>query len=92
MRKKKKTSETYESILDIWYDSLDGGSARRKVTTYTGQHNTEKRGHTSMPRAGFEPTIPVFEWSNTVRALDRVAIRTAMLYISTRNLVCSEVK
>jgi len=46
---------------------LDGGSARRKATTYTGQHNTEKRGHTSMPRAGFEPKIPV---------LDRAAIGT----------------
>jgi len=55
---------------------LDGGSARRKATTYTGQHNTEKRGHTSMPRAGFEPTIPVFERSKTVRALDRAVIGT----------------
>jgi len=40
---------------------LDGGSARRKATTYTGEHNTQKRGHTSMPRAGFEIMIPVFE-------------------------------
>jgi len=28
---------------------------------YTVQHNTEKRGYTSMPRTGFEPTIPVSE-------------------------------
>jgi len=28
---------------------------------HTGQHNTEKRGHTTMPRIGFEPMIPVFE-------------------------------
>jgi hypothetical protein len=27
----------------------------------TTQYNTEKRGHTSMPREGFEPAIPVFE-------------------------------
>jgi len=53
---------------------LDGGSARRKATTYTGQHNTEKRGHTSMPRAGFEPMIPVFERLKNVRALDRAVI------------------
>jgi len=39
---------------------LDGGSARRKASTYTGQHNTGKRGHTSILRAGFEPPIPVF--------------------------------
>jgi hypothetical protein len=28
---------------------------------HTGQHNIEKCGHTSMPRVGFKPTIPVFE-------------------------------
>jgi hypothetical protein len=47
--------------MDIWWDSLDGGSARREASTYTVQHNTEKRGHTFIPRAGFEPAIPVFE-------------------------------
>jgi hypothetical protein len=26
-----------------------------------GQHNTEERGHTSITRMGFEPTIPGFE-------------------------------
>jgi hypothetical protein len=62
--------------MDIWYDSLDGGSARRKASTYTGQHNKEKRGHTSMPRAGFEPTIPMFERPKTVRASDHAAIGT----------------
>jgi hypothetical protein len=43
--------------------------------TCTGQHITEKCGHTSMPRAGFEPAIPVFERSKTVHALDRAAWR-----------------
>jgi len=51
-----------------------GGSARRKAITYTGQHNTEKRGHTSTPRVGLEPTIPVFERPKTVRASERLAI------------------
>jgi hypothetical protein len=64
-------------FLDIWLDSLDGGSARREATPYTGQHNTEIRGHTSMPLAGFEPTIPLFERLKTVRALDRAAIGTS---------------
>jgi hypothetical protein len=27
-----------------------------------------------MPRVGFEPTIPAFEWAKTVHALDRAAI------------------
>jgi hypothetical protein len=31
--------------------------------------NTEKRGKTSMPRVGFEPTIPVCEWTKTFYAL-----------------------
>jgi hypothetical protein len=60
--------------LDILLDSLDGGSARRKASTYTGQHNKEKRWHTSMPRAGRESAILVFERLKTVRALDRAAI------------------
>jgi hypothetical protein len=30
--------------LDIWQDSLDEGSARRKAFAYTGQHNVERRG------------------------------------------------
>jgi len=55
---------------------LDWGSARRKASTYTGQNNTEKRGHTSMPRQGFEATIPVFERLKTVRALDCSVIGT----------------
>jgi hypothetical protein len=40
-----------------------GGSARRKASTDTGQHNTETRGHTSMPQAGFETAIPMFKRS-----------------------------
>jgi len=58
---------------------LDGGSALFKATTYTRQHNTEKRGHTYMPRTEFEPTIPVFERSKKVRALDRAATGTGQL-------------
>jgi hypothetical protein len=45
------------SYLDIWYYSLDEWSARRRASTYTGQHNKDRRGQTSMPWAGFEPTI-----------------------------------
>jgi hypothetical protein len=30
---------------------------------------TQKWGHTSMPRAGFEPIIPVFERPKTIRVL-----------------------
>jgi hypothetical protein len=38
--------------------------------------NTENRRHTSMPRAGFEPVIPLFERPKTVIDLDRASIET----------------
>jgi hypothetical protein len=31
------------------------------------------RKQTSMPRVGFEPTSPVFEWAKMVHAFDRAA-------------------
>jgi hypothetical protein len=37
------------------------------MTTQTQNKGTQ----TSMPRVGFEPTIPVFEGAKTVHALDR---------------------
>jgi hypothetical protein len=43
---------------------------------HTGQHNTEKRRHTSMPRAGFQPAISTFERPKTVLASDRSDIET----------------
>jgi hypothetical protein len=39
----------------------------RKAATYTGQ---QKRGQTSMPRMGFELTIPAFERAKKFHALD----------------------
>jgi hypothetical protein len=72
------------------FGHLDGGSARRKTSTYIGQHNTEKREHTSMPRAGFEPMIPVFERPKTVRTLDRAAIGTGpVLHIKLKSNLTS---
>jgi hypothetical protein len=64
----------YETVnlADIQKDSLDGGSARRNGATYTGQHKQRKQ--TSMPRVGFEPTMPVLSWAKTFHALDRAAI------------------
>jgi hypothetical protein len=54
-----------------------GDQYSAKASTYTGQHNTEKHRHTSMPRGGFEPAIPMSEWPKTVLALVRAAIETA---------------
>jgi len=36
-----------------------GISPTQGLYLHTGQYNTEKRGHASMPRARFEPAIPV---------------------------------
>jgi hypothetical protein len=58
--------------LQLWILQTARGTSRtgdkpcHKAATYKGQHKQKKRGQTSMPRIGNEPTIPVFE-----RALDR---------------------
>jgi hypothetical protein len=44
----------------------------RPLPTYKTTQ-TEKPTQTSMPRVGFELTIPVFERAKTVHALDRAA-------------------
>jgi hypothetical protein len=51
----------YRKFLELFRHMvglLGEWSARRKASTYTGQHNTERRRQTSMPWAGLEPTIP----------------------------------
>jgi len=40
---------------------LDGGLTHCKASIYTEEYNTETHGHTSMPRAGFKPTIFMYE-------------------------------
>jgi hypothetical protein len=47
---------------------------------HTGQQNTEKRRHTSIPRAGFEPAISTSERLKTVLASDRSTIETGCRY------------
>jgi len=37
------------------------------------QRSTERRGHTSTPRVGFESRISVFERLKTIRTLDNAA-------------------
>jgi hypothetical protein len=41
-----------------------GISPTQDLNRHTGQHNTETRRHTSMPRAGFEPAISMFKRSS----------------------------
>jgi hypothetical protein len=42
----------------------------RPFPTYRTTRTQNKRTQTSMPRVGVEPTIPVFELTKTVHALD----------------------
>jgi hypothetical protein len=59
------------------------GLPGRGISPTQGQHHTEKRGHIYMPRAGFEPVIPV---------LDRAAIGTYIVYnqwIQFTTIVCT---
>jgi hypothetical protein len=45
----------------------------RPLPAHRGQHKCNKRTHTSIPQAVFEPTIQVFERGKAVDALDRAA-------------------
>jgi hypothetical protein len=64
---------------------LDEGSALRKAATYTGQQK-HKRRQISMPRVGYESTIPVSEREKTFRALHRPATVTGNSNIKTTNI------
>jgi len=48
---------------------LDGESADHMACNYTAKHNIEKRRHTAIPRAGFEPMITMFDSSKTKPAI-----------------------
>jgi hypothetical protein len=50
-----------------------GISPSQERYLHTEQHKENKRAQRSMPRMGFEPTIPVFERAKTVHALERAA-------------------
>jgi hypothetical protein len=45
----------------------------RPLPTHRTTQTQKKRTQISMPRVGFEPTIPTFERARTVHALDRSA-------------------
>jgi hypothetical protein len=55
-------------ILYSRYDTLAGDQPVAKPLP-----TQNKRTQTSMPRVGFEPTIPAFERAKTVHALDCAA-------------------
>jgi hypothetical protein len=67
------------SYLDMWWDSLDEWSARRKASTYTGQHNTERQGTNIHALSGIRTHDPSNQPAKT-HASDRTATVTGILY------------
>ena len=67
---------------------LDEWSARRR-DLYLTTHNTHNR-QTSMPPAGFEPTISAGERPQTTYALDRAAAGTGIWEVSLRKYGMNE--
>jgi hypothetical protein len=65
-------------LLQSRYDTLNGGSARRKAHRIPQTQN--KRTQISM-QVGLEPTIPVLERAKTVHALDREATDRPILML-----------
>jgi hypothetical protein len=72
----KLSSENINSFYIVLLYPLNVRSVHRKASVYTDITTQKKHVHTSMPRAEFEPTIPVFERSNTVCVLDHAATWT----------------
>jgi len=68
--------------LDILVGLLGRGISPSPGLCSQGTVQHRRILNTSMPRAGFEPMIPLFEWSKTIRALDDAATGTnrAMFY------------
>jgi hypothetical protein len=71
--------------LDIWYDSLDGGSARRKASAYTQDNTTQKNADTHTNT--HERARARLERPQTVRALDRAIIGTVVSLLSPEYLI-----
>jgi hypothetical protein len=66
---------------------MEGGSARRKAATNTGQHK-HRRTQTSVHQVAFEPMIPVSERAKAVNAQDRAATvigHHVLKYLKTLN-------
>jgi hypothetical protein len=66
----------YESIWKIGRTHWMGDQPDARPLPTQDNTTQKKRGQTSMPRAGFEPAIPMFERPKTVRALGCAAIGT----------------
>jgi len=64
------TSAAMNNIGHIGGTPYTGGIGPSKGLYLHWTAQQRKRGRTSIPRAGFKPTIPGFEMYNTIRALE----------------------
>jgi hypothetical protein len=65
-------------VLDIFYTDgktpwTEDQPVTRSLPTHRTTQTKNKPTQSSMPRVGFESTIPAFERAQTVHALDRAA-------------------
>jgi len=70
---------TYESISTVGRTPWTGDQPDSRPLHTQDNTTQKKHGRTSMPRAGFQAAIPMFERPKTVRALDRATIWTGDL-------------
>jgi hypothetical protein len=66
------SAEPYRQLVRRLGRGISPSPAHRTTQT------RKKRTQTSMPRVGFEPTIPVFEPVKTFGVLDRAVIATGV--------------
>jgi hypothetical protein len=62
----------------------------RPLPTHRTTQTQNKRTQTSMPRVGFEPTIPVFERAKAVHALDRAVTVIDLFRFSIQYLLLTQ--
>jgi hypothetical protein len=74
-------SETYESIGQLVGLLGWGIGQKQGLYLHAGEHNTEKRGHTSMPGVVLEPTIPAAEESTCFGPLDHWKRRLLLVMV-----------
>jgi hypothetical protein len=88
---------TLFQVLKLFTQSVGpfGGdqTVARPLHAYRSAQSQNIRTETSMSQVGFEPTIPVFERTKTIHALDRAAtvidfivITSAKNYLNFKNL------
>jgi hypothetical protein len=88
---------SFFSFLIFYTDGRTPWTGDEPVSRPLPAHRTtqtqNKRTQTTMPQAGFEPTIPVFERAKTVHALDCAATGMGLcMYTRLLSMGCTQYK